>query len=180
MVQIDVVKKNDYFDKIHIRNTTPDDVGQCIDLLLSEFNNTDKRKIEHASRIVTGDCLVAEQDGTIMAVAMVNEHSEYYDGAEIDYVVTGEKYRHVGIMSMMFSAIIDAIPDSDIYILCWHTIGDIHLRHAIDSHDFVLVEKNAKIYDTLYMGKTSCCHCPHYEPICRCGSDLYYRAKHKG
>ena len=178
MIKIDLIQHHDAIGELHIRNTTFEDVSQCIAILTSEFYNSEERKVQYARQIIIGDCIVAEHEGTILAIIMVSEQSERYDGAEIDYAIVVEKYRHLGLMSRLFDAVIDSIENADIFIHCWYTDGDVHLRYALDLYGFELLEKNIRVYDTKYMGKTSCCHCPHYQKSCRCGSDLYVRLAH--
>ena len=179
MIKIDLIQHHDVIGELHIRNTAPDDVGQCITVLTSEFNNSEGDKVQYASRIVIGDCIVAEHEGTILAIIMVSEQSERYDGAEIDYAIVAKKYRHLGLMSRLFDAVIDSIENADIFIHCWYTDGDVHLRYALDLHGFELLEKNIRVYDAKYMGKACCCYCPHYQKSCRCGADLYVRPSHR-
>lgn len=172
MIKADIVEQHESLGEIHIRNTTPDDVGQCIKLLSTSFNS--KNLYKHAGRVAIGDCIVIDLKGEIIAVIMATLQSKEYDGAEIDYAIVKDEYRHNGLMTRLFDVIIKSVIGADIYIKCWYTNGDVHIKHALDVHGFKMIKKDVLFYDTKYMRETYCKTCPCRKEKCKCGADLYY------
>lgn len=177
---MDYVSYSEYWSPlkttIAIETAGVEDLGQCVKLLCSEFNADKKRQLYYTRRILNGDCIMAKtSQDTVAALVIVSEKSDTYDGAEIDFAVVQEVYRHYGLMTRLFKTAIGMLGNKDIFVRCWYTDGDVHLRHALDKYGFELLQKDVRIYDQRYMFEAYCHNCPHCRVGCRCGSDLYYR-----